>query len=273
MRIQIESLDLDQIYESGQCFRWRRIEPGLYEIPSSGHFVQVRQMGAVFDLSCDESEFTTFWRSYFDLDTDYERWKAQIDLGDTCLCRAAEYGRGMRILRQDLWEILISFLIGQNNNIPRIRTSLNALCALTQGRFPELQEVAALENATLRELGLGYRRSMSGIQQSIMETSHGVGNVARHGDRRGQKGAFGTKGIGPKVADCICLYGLHRMDSFPMDTHMRQVVALYYPEGFFSRYEGCAGLMQQYLFYYHLKKPEATVQIPAIIEGRVVEGL
>ena len=76
---------------------------------------------------------------------------------DTYLRRAAEYGRGMRILRQDLWEILISFLISQNNNIPRIRTSLNALCALTQGRFPEPQEVAALENATLRELGLGYR--------------------------------------------------------------------------------------------------------------------
>lgn len=264
MRIQIECLNLDQIYESGQCFRWRRIGSGLYEIPASGRYVQARQSGTVMDLSCDETEFATFWRSYFDLDTNYERWKAHIDPEDTYLCRAAEYGRGMRILRQDLWEILISFLISQNNNIPRIRTSLNALCDLTQGRFPNPQEIASLENATLRELGLGYRA------EYVRDTAeyyarHPMELEMLHSMETGEvkKALLERKGIGPKVADCICLYGLHRMDSFPMDTHMKQVVALYYPDGFpFSRYEGCAGLMQQYLFYYHLKKPDAAVQIP-----------
>lgn len=257
MRIQIESLDLDQIYESGQCFRWRRIEPGLYVIPSSGRCVQARQVETGIDISCDEWEFTTFWRSYFDVDTDYEGWRARIDPEDTYLCRAAEYGKGMRILRQDLWEILVSFLISQNNNIPRIRASLRELCALTQGRFPEPQEIAVLENGTLRDLGLGYRAEYVRHTAEYYATHPmELERLRSMGTDEARQTLLERKGIGPKVADCICLYGLHRMDSFPMDTHMKQVVALYYPDGFpFARYAGCAGLMQQYLFYYHRKKP------------------
>ena len=256
MRLHVNSFDLDQIYESGQCFRWRKVQQGDYEISAGDRCVRAQQSGSDMELSCDEMEFTAHWRYYFDLDTDYGALMARIDPEDVYLSAAAEYGKGMRILRQDLWEIIVSFLVSQNNNIPRIRKSIDALCARSNMNFPAPREVAALGTEGLRALGLGYRA------EYIYETAEYYARYPKELDRLREmetgdaKSALQErKGIGPKVADCICLYGLHRMDAFPMDTHMKQVVNRYYPNGFpFSRYEGSAGLMQQYLFYYHLKK-------------------
>ncbi len=209
MQLSIPDLDLRHIYESGQCFRWEPLGQDTYRIPAFGRTLTVRQTDGVFDFSCGAGEFDALWRSYFDLDTDYAAIKARVAPRDAYLQAAVAYGWGMRILRQDLWEVIVSFIVSQNNNIPRICKNLRDLCAMQGGAFPTPAEA----HTALRAV----------------------------------------KGVGPKVADCICLFGLHHVDAFPVDTHVKQILSAHYPKGFpFRRYAGCAGILQQYMFYYDL---------------------
>ena len=124
----ISCLDLDQIAASGQCFTWQRLGEGHYGIPARGSYVEAEQRGERLVFSCGETEFEALWADYFDLSTDYEAIQAAIDPADGYLRAAARYGRGIRVLRQDLWEVLVSFLISQNNNIGRITRSVQGLC-------------------------------------------------------------------------------------------------------------------------------------------------
>ena len=128
MQLSIPDLDLRHIYESGQCFRWEPLGKDTYRIPAFGRTLTVRQTDGVFDFSCGAGEFDALWRSYFDLDTDYAAIKARVAPRDAYLQAAVAYGWGMRILRQDLWEVIVSFIVSQNNNIPRIRKGTCAPC-------------------------------------------------------------------------------------------------------------------------------------------------
>lgn len=141
----------------GQCFRWEPLGQDTYRIPAFGRTLTVRQTDGVFDFSCGAGEFDALWRSYFDLDTDYAAIKARVAPRDAYLQAAVAYGWGMRILRQDLWEVIVSFIVSQNNNIPRIRKNLRDLCAMQGGAFPTPAALAAAQPETLRALGLGYR--------------------------------------------------------------------------------------------------------------------
>ena len=134
MQLSIPDLDLRHIYESGQCFRWEPLGQDTYRIPAFGRTLTVRQTDGVFDFSCGAGEFDALWRSYFDLDTDYAAIKARVAPRDAYLQAAVAYGWGMRILRQDLWEVIVSFIVSQNNNIPRIRKNLRDLCAMQGNR-------------------------------------------------------------------------------------------------------------------------------------------
>ena len=104
--------------------------------PPGGRYVEVMQDGSHFLFSCEEDEFEGGWRTYFDMDTDYEAVKCSVDPEDEYLQAAMAFGGGVRILRQDLWEMIVTFLISQNNNIPRIRNSVDALCAKFEGKKP-----------------------------------------------------------------------------------------------------------------------------------------
>ena len=145
MQLSIPDLDLRHIYESGQCFRWEPLGQDTYRIPAFGRTLTVRQTDGVFDFSCGAGEFDALWRSYFDLDTDYAAIKARVAPRDAYLQAAVAYGWGMRILRQDLWEVIVSFIVSQNNNIPRIRKSLRDLCAMQGGAFPTPAALAAAQ--------------------------------------------------------------------------------------------------------------------------------
>lgn len=254
MRVLIPDCDLGQIYRSGQCFRWREMGPGDYEIPVPGHCVRVRQQGQMFDFSCQEEEFDAFWRAYFDLDTDYGAIKAQVDPKDAYLTAAVANGGGMRILRQDVWEMILTFILSQNSNIPRIRKCLAGLCALYGGQLPAPGQLACQCEEALRALSLGYRAKYLCAAGAYFD---GDALVRLRRMPYGQAHAFlrGCTGIGPKVADCICLFGLHHTDAFPIDTHIRSILAQHYPQGFpLERYAGCAGVLQQYMFFYDLQK-------------------
>lgn len=265
MKKHIDHFDVNEIAGSGQCFRWKENAPGCVSVTAFGRVLDIEKLGEEeFELSCTEKEWKDIWAPYFDLDTDYCGIEKLIKgSGDAHLLEAFECGRGIRILKQDLWEIIISFLISQNNNISRIKGSVEALCreagikalgAEEAFSFPGPRDIdpAIFEQVNM---GLGYRvpylKEMYEYGAAHPEWLDEL-KTLDYASARAE--LLKHKGIGPKVADCICLFGLHHIDAFPIDTHVKQLLAKYYPEGFNHGYfKGVAGVIQQYLFYYELK--------------------
>ena len=124
----IRDFDLEQISRSGQCFRMERISGNTWRLIAFGRYLEAGQQGEQVEFSCSEEEFENVWQNYFDLDTDYQKVKQAIDREDEYLCRAARLGGGIRILRQELWEMIVTFIISQRNNIPRIKKCVETIC-------------------------------------------------------------------------------------------------------------------------------------------------
>lgn len=252
---QIDHMNLHQIANSGQCFRWQHLNDNTYKIPAFGRELTISQDGDLFTLSCDESEWFSLWRNYFDVDTDTdydEVEKIIMESDDDFLKAAYQFGSGIRILRQDLWEVIVSFIISQNNNIPRIKKSIKRLCDEVGGRFPTMDELYQID---LSNKGLGYRDKY--IEDALnwwLWENEGVELRLRNATNP-KKYLLEIYGVGNKVADCICLFGLHHLDAFPQDVHIKRILDREYnselPSWVGNKY---AGLFQQYLFYYEINK-------------------
>ncbi len=266
MRIEIrDDLDLERIAESGQCFRWEALAGDTWRIPHRGRRLYItRVKDGLFDLDCAPAEFDALWRAYFDLDTDYRGIRARISRDkDPYLWEAARAEQGIRILRQDPWEALVSFIISQNRNIPAIRRSVELLCRAagaecTDGRgktfyaFPEPEAVLALTEAELSACRLGYRTKY--VRAAALAAAEGSLDLAALGEA-GQEEALAALtalyGVGNKVACCAALFGLHQLDAFPVDVWMRRVLEAEYPGGYPKEaYSPYNGVYQQYLFAY-----------------------
>ena len=264
MIISIDHLNLDETARSGQCFRWQKIDDSTYLIPPVrindilSNPLTITSMGnSEFNLSCLEDEWTNIWSVYFDMDTDYSKIEERIlSSNDAHSIEAFKTGRGIRILRQDLWEMIISFLISQNNNITRISRSIEALCNkadLKNNAFPYPGEIdPSIFDDT--SIGLGYRNSyLKKIYEYAQNNTTFLNEIKSMTYEKAYTTLLSFAGVGPKVANCICLFGLHHVDAFPIDTHVKQLLDKYYINGFpFDYYEGIAGIVQQYLFYYEL---------------------
>lgn len=248
---QIDHMNLHQIANSGQCFRWQQIEDNTYKIPAFGKELTISQDGDMFTLSCDEKEWNSLWKNYFDVDTDTDYDEAEniiIESNDDFLKTAYEFGSGIRILRQDLWEVIISFIISQNNNIPRISKSIQKLCDEVGGRFPTSDELLQMN---LSNKGLGYREEY--IRNICSCSFFDFGILEGFTYEQSNEILMKFKGIGKKVSACICLFGLHYLEAFPQDVHIKRIIDREYGgklRGWvFGKY---AGLFQQYIFYYSL---------------------
>lgn len=254
MQITIRDCDLDQIYASGQCFRWQPMGGGCYGIPAFGRYVTVSQNGDRFEFSCGEDEFHGVWYKYFDLGTDYGKIKARAAKRDKYLQAAIAHGSGLRILRQDVWETIITFILSQNSNIPRIRKNIADLCALFDGAFPTQEQLKTLDESVLRQLGVGYRAPYltAAAEYFTPETCSSLEKVSY---ARAHSILCRCKGVGVKVADCVCLFALHHTGAFPIDTHVKSILEKHYPDGFpLHKYRSCAGILQQYMFFYDIMK-------------------
>ncbi len=250
-------MDLKQIANSGQCFRWKKIEDDTYRIIAFDKVLDITQKGSLFYLDCEETEWENNWKGYFDIDTDYESVGEKIlTSNDEYLINCYKTGMGVRILKQDIWEMIISYLISQNNNIPRIKNSIEKLCDsfgndLGKGYgFPSAEKI---DTAVIskKEFGLGYRDAyIREMCAYTIENSNWYNRLKEMNYDEAYAVLKSHLGVGPKVANCICLFGLHHVDAFPIDTHVKQILAAHYPTGFdFERYEGVAGIVQQYMFY------------------------
>ena len=252
----IKQLDIRKIADSGQTFRMEDISDASGDAYRCIATDKVCTAGKGIIECPPEDE--KFWKDYFDLDTDYEKMSDSIDQDDAYLCCCAEYGRGIRILRQDPWEMLITFIISQRRSIPSIKTCVERLCG-RYGRmlgcglhaFPTPEELSAAGLDDLADCGLGYRSEY--VYLACRDVCSGELDLD-HMKLLSDDALFETlvklRGVGPKVANCVCLFGFHRIGAFPVDVWIDRVLKEHYPCGFpMDRYEGYAGVMQQYMFY------------------------
>lgn len=273
MVIETTDFDISAIAESGQCFRITKAHDSdkkTYDVIYRDKYVRVSEEGydegtglykILFD--CEKNEYENVWRHYFDMDTDYARIVRMADKNDSFLNNAITYGRGIRMLNQDPFEMLISFIISQRKSIPAIRTSIERLSRLCGKRidtkqgeyysFPEAASIAALSEEEMASCGLGYRSAY--IRRAATMQAFGDMNVyewTRLSDGELKEKLMSLYGVGIKVADCVMLFGYHRLDAFPEDVWIKRAMAEAYPEGFpFDKYKGCSGIMQQYIFFYY----------------------
>lgn len=261
----IEHFSLAQICESGQCFRMSTKDDHIYQIIAGNRFLQAEQDENVCTFHCSETEFEEFWKYYFSLDEDYSFYMGQINPNDIYLKSAAEFGNGIRILQQDLWEMIVSFLISQQNNIVRIRRCIENLCTrygeerMTEDgtiyyAFPKPEALAGLAEDALMECNLGYRsKYVVRTAKSIVAGEVDLEELKNLSYPEAKAELLKLYGVGEKVADCICLFALHHLRAFPVDTHINQALKRHYKRGFPKRrYQGFEGVLQQYIFYYEL---------------------
>ena len=280
IRQKYSYFDLRQIAASGQCFRMTETGPGQFFVVSKDHALTVSQDGESLSFSCPEEEFP-FWENYFDLKADYGQYQASIDPEDSYLLAAAQAGRGIRILRQDPWEMIITYVISQQKTIPKIREAVERLSAMyghpipgSHGpvyAFPSPEELNRASLDELQKLKLGYRaKYIKRLCENAAEGFLDPEKLKTMDFDAAMEYLTGFYGIGVKVASCICLFGLHHIDAFPVDTWIQKILLEeYYPRNpqkydvlpksglfpaivrdFFGQYRGCAGVMQQYIFYY-----------------------
>lgn len=276
IRIHADCLSLPSIAESGQCFRWERRRDG-YRIVAMDRVLFVRQGPGreETEFSCSPEEFDRVWKNYFDLDTDYLSIIRAIPGEDAYLRAAAAYGQGIRILRQDPWETLVTFILSQRKNIPAIRQAVEKLCAACGKKigedekgflyaFPSPEELVRLDESALRSLGLGYRAPYIRRTAEAFSGPKRMDQLCSLNDRDLLEELCSFYGVGRKIALCTMLFGFHRMNAFPVDVWMGRIAEKRYPQGIpTEKYFPWAGVMQQYMFAYerHLAE-KAPKNIP-----------
>jgi N-glycosylase/DNA lyase len=267
MRIHTKNLNIKQIADSGQCFRMNQIEEQKYSLIAYGRYLELVQIEEdIVDLSCQEEEYKKVWEEYFDILFDYNSIVQNLLSGtDNFLKEAAEYGQGIRILRQEPFEMTISFIISQNKNIPAIKSCIEAICrrygegkiseecgGVAYYTFPAPSVLAIATKEDLRELKTGYRdeyiiKAAQSVAEGIVDLDH----LKKCSYEEAVNTLKSIHGIGEKVANCISLYGLHHIEVFPIDVWIAKVLTEIYHNNFHQElYEGYAGIIQQYMFYY-----------------------
>ena len=263
MRITInDDFDLDKTANCGQCFRAKEIEDGIYRFITKQNVVYIKKVEYnTFEVSCDADEWTNVWENYFDLATNYQKIRSNISKLNDYLKKAAQLGEGIRILKQDTFETLISFIISQRKSIPSIKTSVERIAARygkpiiteyeTVHLFPTLDEMRAVLPIDLSGCGLAYRADY--IKDAIDKLNEGVIDLEslwHKGDEELTEELKKIRGVGDKVANCVALFAYHRVDRVPIDVWIaRAINDDFNGHNFFADIEENAGIAQQYVFY------------------------
>ena len=274
----LPSFNTRHIFECGQCFRWDEKEDKSYTGIVGENVINVKEVeNKVVFSSYGVDNLEELVKNYFDLDRNYEEIKATLSKIDEHLAKSIKYGSGIRILNQDLWETIISFIISANNNIPRIKGIINRLSQKYGQKiewngkeyytFPTVEELSKASVEDLRSLGLGFR------DIRVYETTHKILSKevdlkALHNEQDTEKVRnilLTLSGVGPKVADCILLFStLKRFDVFPIDVWVRRVMNELYIKKedetkvnkkeieklAKEKYGNLEGIAQQYLFFW-----------------------
>ena len=275
---KIETFCAQHIFECGQCFRWNKQPDDSYIGIFQNNVLQVKEEKnqITFQGICqgDIKEIVT---NYFDLDRNYEQMQEKLSKIDNPLKESISYGKGIRLLNQDLWETIISFIISANNNIPRIKGIIERISKqygkqiVWNGQdyytFPTTEELSKANVEDLRKLGLGFRdKRVYDTTELILKKQVDLEELAKEKDTEKLRDTLLTlPGVGPKVADCIMLFStLKRLEVFPIDVWVRRVMNDLYIHNpqeekvnkkeieklAQQKYGNLAGIAQQYLFYW-----------------------
>ncbi len=241
--------------DCGQAFRWTNHD-GLWHGVAFGKHLCVEQTeNEIIFHNCNEDDFNTVWKNYFDLDCNYEKIVSSYD--DEHLKRAVRDFSGIRILRQEPWEALCSFIISQNNNIPRIKGIVERLCdTFGDGEdgnksFPSAEKLSKLTVEDLSPLRSGFRaKYIIDAAQKVASGEVDFAKIQSNPIEFGREELQKIKGVGAKVAECTLLYGFHKVDAFPVDVWVKRIMAEMYPNGLPECVKGTEGIAQQYLFHW-----------------------
>ena len=274
-----KTFNLKDIFECGQCFRWNEQEDGSYTGIWKENVVNVKKEGQdyVFSGICKNENLEKEIYTYFDLDRNYEKIKEELSKKDNYMKTSIAHGKGIRILNQDLWETIISFIISANNNIPRIKGIIERLSKAygkeiewkgkTYYTFPTPEELKDVTVKEYRDLGLGFRDiRIYETTKMILDGKVNLKELKENPNTMEVREKLLTlSGVGPKVADCILLFSdLKRLEVFPIDVWVRRVMNDLYIQNEDETKVGkkqiqkiarenfgdLAGLAQQYLFYW-----------------------
>ena len=254
--IQSKNFDIKQTFLCGQCFRWSENEDGSFSGIASGRYIKLSQGVDGVTLHDISEQDIPFWQEYFDLSTDYGAMIGQLSSDET-LSLACRSSGGIRILKQEPFETLISFIISQNNNIPRISGIIGRLCESFGEKiaggytFPTAEKLRGVTPEQLAPLRAGFRARY--ICDAVEKVNSGEVDFSEIkalplADAREKLKLI--VGVGDKVADCVLLFGFAKYDAFPRDVWVKRLMARFYPDGLPECTRGIEGIAQQYLFDY-----------------------
>lgn len=253
----VKDFDLAITLDCGQAFRWKEHPKGGFEGIVGDRYLHIEQKSndIIFHNIC-EKEYKTFWHNYFDFDRDYGEIIKKACLDERLVPITKDCG-GIRLLRQQPWETLCSFIISQNNNIPRIKGIIERLCTgfgekIEGGyTFPSAEKLAGLEVENLAELRSGFRAKY--IIDAARKCANGevdLEKIKEFSLDDAREMLMRIKGVGPKVADCTLLFGLGFIEAFPMDVWMKRAMEKLFKDGLPENLKDCGGIIQQYIFHY-----------------------
>lgn len=266
--------ELSHIFDCGQCFRFNRLADGAYIGTAYGRTVKISKDDnkiILHDTTADD--FNSIWRHYLDLDRSYGELKEQLTSeGDKVMAEAVSFGSGIRILNQELWETMISFIISASNNIPRIKKIIELLCTNfgeaheymgeIHYSFPTPERIAACSPDELSVIRAGFRdKYILSCARNIVSGAISLDEIQSMPTTQAKKKLMSIYGIGNKVSDCILLFGLSRFDSFPVDVWIKRIMEYCYFDGkeqsiktvsafAQDKFGELGGIAQQYLFFY-----------------------
>ena len=262
----VSDFDLCETFSCGQCFRWNQISEKEFIGVAFGRVVKILKEKNKIILKGKSilEDFNSIWCKYFDLNTDYGEIRRKLSKVDEKLKLACKYAPGIRILHQEAWETLCSFIISQNNNIPRIKGIVDRLCEqfgdeIEPGffSFPSSFVLAKLKKEDLSAIKCGFR------DVYILDAAKKVADGAIDFEKiknmpldEARNELMKIKGVGPKVAECTLLYGFHRLEAFPVDVWMKRAMAVLFPQKDATCFGEYAGIAQQYIFHYSRMNPE-----------------
>lgn len=249
--------DLKQTLECGQCFRFTEKEDGVFCGVALGRELKFKIEDEILYINCDQEFAETCVAPYLNFDEDYDAINA-ILAEDKTLKSAIEYAGGIRILRQEPWETLCSFIISQNNNIKRIAGIIDRLCEnfgedIGNGAFsfPSAERLSSLSVEDLAPLRSGFRAKYIIDAAKKVYSGEVDFKEIEKADLDGARDILmRINGVGPKVADCVLLFGFHKLDAFPKDVWIKRIMENYYPQGLPEFAVKYGGIAQQYLFHY-----------------------
>ena len=253
----INNFDIAQTLDCGQAFRWQKSDNNKWCGIAYGRYLEIQQQNNTVTLfNTTEDDFNNIWRKYFDLDRDYGKIIKNIS-GNDVLKSAAEYGKGIRVLRQEPWEALCSFIISQNNNIPRIKGIVDRLCEnfgekINGGyTFPTAETISRLTLDDLLVLRSGFRaKYILDAAKKVADGTIDFTLLDKLTTDKAREKLMQIYGVGAKVADCAMLYGMGKLDAFPKDVWIKRALEVLFNGNLPEEDAKNAGIIQQYIFFY-----------------------